>query len=223
MQHFRTDITSMERIEASATAFDRTTEAMTTALPLLYQSGYLTIKDYDWESNTYILSIPNNEVRVGRIDGLIPAYIGLDGSNVQDGFALKFWRALKKDDINLAMNEMKAYLAGLPYVEGFKTKLKEVKNYEGFYEWSLYLIFSMLNVYARTQVKCAGGRTDVVVWMPDTTYVFELKVHGTAQEAMNQINSNNYALPYQTENRKVVKVGVSFDSETMTVGVWIVE
>ena len=223
MQHFRTDITSMERIEASATAFDRTTEAMTTALPLLYQSGYLTIKDYDWESNTYILSIPNNEVRVGLIDGLIPAYIGLDGSNVQDGFALKFWRALKKDDINLAMNEMKAYSAGLPYVEGFKTKLKEVKNYEGFYEWSLYLIFSMLNVYARTQVKCAGGRTDVVVWMPDTTYVFELKVHGTAQEAMNQINSNNYALPYQTENRKVVKVGVSFDSETMTVGEWIVE
>ena len=223
MQHFRTDITSMERIEASASAFDRTTEAMTTALPLLYQSGYLTIKDYDGESNTYILSIPNNEVRVGLIDGLIPAYIGLDGSNVQDGFALKFWRALKKDDIVLAMNEMKAYLAGLPYVEGFKTKLEEVKNYEGFYEWSLYLIFSMLNVYAQTQVKCAGGRTDVVVRMPDTTYVFELKVHGTAQGAMNQINGNNYALPYQTENRKVVKVGVAFDCETMTVGEWIVE
>ena len=80
----------------------------------------------------------------------------------------------------------------------------------------------MLNVYARTQVKCAGGRTDVVVWMPDTTYVFELKVNGTAQEALDQINSKNYALPYQTEDRNVVKVGVAFERETMTVGEWIV-
>ncbi len=223
MQHFRTDITTLERIEASATAFDRPPEAMNTALPLLYQTGYLTIKEYDRESNSYILSIPNNEVRTGFIDGLIPTYIGLDGSYVQDGFALKFWRALKKRDIDLAMKEMKAYFAGLPYVEGFQKKLEEVKNYEGFYEWSLYLIFSMLNVYVRTQVKCAGGRTDVVVEMPDTTYVFELKANGTAQEALDQINSKNYALPYETEGRKVVKVGVAFERETMTVGDYKVE
>ena len=115
---FITDITTLERIEASATAFDRPPEAMNTALPLLYQTGYLTIKEYDRESNSYILSFPNNEVRTGFIDGLIPTYIGLDGSYVQDGFALKFWRALKKRDIDLAMKEMKAYFAGLPYVEG---------------------------------------------------------------------------------------------------------
>jgi hypothetical protein len=108
-------------------------------------------------------------------------------------------------------------------VEGFQKKLAEVKNYEGFYEWSLYLIFSMLNVYVRTQVKCAGGRTDVVVEMPDTTYVFELKANGTAQEALDQINSKNYALSYETEGRKVVKVGVAFERETMTVGEWEVE
>ena len=223
MQHFRTDITTLERIEASATAFDRPPEAMNTALPLLYQTGYLTIKEYDRESNSYILSFPNNEVRTGFIDGLIPTYIGLDGSYVQDGFALKFWRALRKRDIDLAMKEMKAYFAGLPYVEGFQKKLEEVKNYEGFYEWSLYLIFSMLNVYVRTQVKCAGGRTDVVVEMPDTTYVLELKANGTAQEALDQINSKNYALPYETQDRKVVKVGVAFDRETMTIGEYLVE
>ncbi|MBQ3732778.1 MAG: ATP-binding protein [Bacteroidales bacterium] len=222
MQHFRTDITTIERIEASATAFDRPPEAMNTALPLLYQTGYLTIKEYDRESNSYILSIPNNEVRTGFIDGLIPSYIGLDGSYVQDGFALKFWRVLKKNDIDLAMQEMKAYFAGLPYVEGFQKKLAEVKNYEGFYEWSLYLIFSMLNVYVRTQVKCAGGRTDIVVEMPDTTYVFELKANGTAQEALDQINTKGYAQPYETEGHKVVKVGVAFERETMTVGEWVV-
>ena len=108
-------------------------------------------------------------------------------------------------------------------MEGFREKLKEVKNYEGFYEYTFWLIFNMLNVYARTQVKCAGGRIDFVVEMPDTTWVFELKVNGTAQEALNQINSKNYALPYETEGRKVVKVGVAFERETMTVGTWLVE
>ena len=222
MQHFRTDITTMDRIEVDASSFDCPPEAMTTALPLLYQSGYITIKEYDRETNTYVLAIPNKEVRVGMVRGLLPTYIGLDGGNVNIGFAKKFWLSLKKNDIDTAMQEMKAFLAGVPYVEGFKEKLKDVKNYEGFYEYTFWLIFNMLNVYARTQVKCAGGRIDFVVLMPDTTYVFELKVNGTAQEALDQINSKNYALPYQTEGHQVVKVGVAFERETMTVGEWIV-
>ncbi len=221
MQHYRTDITAMEHIEASASDFDMPTEAMTDALPLLYQSGYLTIKDYDRDSDYYTLAIPNNEVRVGLVSGLIPAYTGLERRET-NGFAVKFWRALKINNIDTAMQEMKAFLAGIPYVEGFREKLKEVKNYEGFYEYTFWLIFNMLNVYARTQVKCAGGRIDFVVEMPDTTWVFELKVNGTAQEALNQINSKNYALPYETEGNKVVKVGVQFDRETMTVGKYLI-
>lgn len=222
MQHFRTDIMGMDRIEASATSFDRPTEAMTTALPLLYQSGYITIKDYDRETESYILSIPNKEVRVGLIDGLIPAYTGLDGSSVQDGFALKFYRALRKDDVTAAMDEMKVFLASIPYVEGFKKKLADMAASEGFYEYTFWLIFNMMNVYARTQVKCHGGRIDFVVLMPETTYVFELKVNGTAQEAIDQINSKGYALPYQTEGRRVVKIGVQFNRETMTIEDYII-
>ncbi len=222
MQHFRTDIMGMDRIEASATSFDRPTEAMTTALPLLYQSGYITIKDYDRETESYILSIPNKEVRVGLIDGLIPAYTGLDGSLVQDGFALKFYRALRKDDMTAAMDEMKVFLASIPYVEGFKKKLADVAASEGFYEYTFWLIFNMMNVYARTQVKCHGGRIDFVVLMPETTYVFELKVNGTAQEAIDQINSKGYALLYQTEGRRVVKIGVQFNRETMTIEDYII-
>ena len=220
MQHFRTDITGMERIEATASAFDQPTENMEDALPLLYQSGYLTIKEYDKDTNSYILSIPNKEVRVGLTEGLIPAYTGIKRNDTA-GFALKFYRALRKDDIDTAMQEMKAFLAGIPYVEGFQKKLKDVKNYEGFYEYTFYLIFNMLNVYARTQVKCASGRIDFVVLMPDTTYVFELKVNGTAQEALDQINGKGYYLPYETEGRQVVKVGVQFDRETMTVGEYL--
>ena len=222
MQHFRTDITSLDKIEVPATAFDKPTEAMTTILPLLYQSGYLTIKDYDPESLMFTLSIPNQEVRIGYTEGLLPIYVGLESENVQASFALKFWQALKKADIDLAMREMQAYLASIPYVEGFKKKLEEAASAEGFYEYTMYLIFSMLNVYVRTQVKCAGGRVDMVVWMPEAIYVFELKVNGTAQEALKQIDDKSYAIPYQTDGRPIVKVGVKFNAETRIPEEWTI-
>lgn len=223
LKHFRTDIMSLDRLEVPVSAFDQPTENMQDALPLLYQSGYLTIKDYDRESEIYTLSIPNQEVRIGYVRGLLPTYIGLTDTDVQMGFALKFWKALKKGDIEQAMREMQAYLAGVPYVEGFKQKLADAATAEGFYEYTMYLIFSMLNVYARTQVKCAGGRTDMVVWMPDTVYVFELKTSGTAQEALEQIESKGYAIPYETNGLRVVKVGVKFDVETRVPTDWIIE
>lgn len=222
MQLLRTDITSMEEMVVPSSAFDRPTEAMSDALPILYQSGYLTIKGYDKESQMYTLSIPNQEVRIGFTEGLLPAYIGMEGYKVQTGFALKFWNALKKDDPDWALKEMKAFLAGLPYVEGFKKKLENVSNVEGFYEWSFYLIFSMLNVYARTQVKCANSRIDTVVSMPNTIYVFELKINGSAKKALEQIDDRGYAVQYQTDGRRVVKIGVSFSSKTKTLDNWII-
>ena len=246
MKHFNTDIMSLEKLEVPATAFDQPTENMKNALPLLYQSGYLTIKDYDRESEAYTLSIPNQEVRVGYVRGLLPIYTGLDDANVQMSFAFKFWKSLKNGDIEQAMREMQAYMAGIPYVEGFKKKLSEVAAAEGFYEYTMYLIFSMLNVYVRTQVKvwssesrqaclngrvvtelgiakCAGGRVDMVVWMPGKTYVFEMKVSGTAREALEQIDSKSYALPFKAEGREVVKIGVKFNKDTRTPEEWVVE
>ena len=223
MQFFRTDITAMDGLEEPSDSFDVPTEAMTSALPLLYQSGYLTIKDYDREGEIYTLSIPNQEVRIGYTKGLLPTYIGLDIGNVQTGFALKFWRALKKGDADLAIREMQAYMAGIPYVEGFKKKLKDAATAEGFYEYSMYLIFSMLNVYVRTQVKCAGGRVDMVVWMPDTIYVFELKVGDTPQHAMRQITKHGYDIPYKADGRRVVKVGVTFNAESRVPESWVIE
>ena len=222
LQHFKTDIMSMDKLEVDVSAFDQPTENMKDALPLLYQSGYLTIKDYDRDGEVYTLSIPNQEVRIGYVRGLLPTYTGLNDSNVQTGFALKFWRALRQGNIEQAMQEMKSYMAGIPYVEGFKQKLQEVTNAEGFYEYTLYLIFSMLNVYVKTQVKCAGGRADMVVWMPDTVYVFELKVNGTAQQALAQIDQKGYAIPYQADGRRVVKVGVKFNADTRVPEDWVV-
>lgn len=223
MQHFHTDITSLEKLEVPETSFDQPTENMHDALPLLYQSGYLTIKGYDFESGTYTLSIPNQEVRVGYTRGLLPAYVGLNDGNVQVGFALKFWRALKSGDINLAMQHTQSYLASIPYIEGFKKKLAEAATKEGFYEYTFYLIFSMLNVYVRTQVKVAGGRTDMVVFMPDTIYVMELKVNDSADDALKQINDKGYAIPYLSDGRKIVKVGVRFNTEKHTIDDWKIE
>lgn len=115
MKDFNTNITEMDDLEVPASAFDQPTENMHDVLPLLYQSGYLTIKGYDRESELYTLSIPNQEVRIGFTDGLLPAYIGIQGSQVQTGFALKFWRALEKNDVDLAIREMQSYLARAPY------------------------------------------------------------------------------------------------------------
>ncbi len=220
LRHFGTDIKSLDKLEVPSEAFDQPTENMQNALPLLYQSGYLTIKDYDRESLTYTLSFPNEEVRVGYVKGLLPIYIGVDSSDVQTGFALKFWRALKADDIDLALSHMQSYLASIPYVEGFKKKLAEAATAEGFYEYTFYLIFSMLNVYVQTQVKVAGGRVDVVVFMPDTIYVIELKAGGSAEDALRQIDGKGYADAYKTDGRRIVKVGVSMDKDTRTVGEW---
>ena len=223
MRRFRTDITKLDGLEVPESAFDQPTENMRNALPLLYQSGYLTIKDYDFLGRIYSLGIPNVEVRVGFTEGLLPAVTGVESAEVQTGFALRFWRALRADDTVLALNELRAYLAGLPYVEGFKKKLEEVSNAEGFYEWSFYLIFSMLNVYVVTQVKSANGRADMVVFMPDAIYVMELKINGTAQDALNQINTLGYAAPYATDPRRVVKVGIGFSVKERAMTDYIIE
>lgn len=223
MQYFHTDITSLDSLDVPVSAFDQPTENMQDALPLLYQSGYLTIKGYDREAEVYTLSIPNQEVKIGYVKGLLPVVAGLKEADVQVGFALKFWRALKKDDIELALRELQSYLSGIPYVEGFKKKLEDAASAEGFYEYTFYLIFSMLNVYVCTQVKCAMGRTDIVVSMPSTIYVLELKVNGTAKDALDQINNRGYAKPYQSDERRVVKVGMHFDINTRTIDDWVIE
>ena len=223
MQHFHTDITSLDSLDVPESAFDQPTENMKDALPLLYQSGYLTIKDYDPETEAYRLAIPNQEVRVGYIYGLLPTYTGLNSGDVQIGFAARFWKALRQGDIDLAMRHMQSYLAGIPYVEGFRKKLAEASTREGFYEYTFYLIFSMLNVYARTQVKVAGGRVDIVILMPDAIYVMELKVGDTARHALDQINARGYATPYLTDGRRVVKVGIRFDADKHTVDEWEAE
>lgn len=223
MKRFGTNISEMDNISVPASAFYSPTETMTDALPLLYQSGYLTIRDYDRKSKMYQLHIPNQEVRVGFTEGLLPFVSGMNSGYVQASFAVKFWKALRAGDIDLALREMKAFLAGVPYVEGFKRKLEDVVVKEGFYEYTFYLILSMLNVYVQTQVRTNDGRIDMTLFMPDAIYIFEFKVHSSASAALRQIKDNGYAAPYATDPRRVVLVGVSFDLASWTINEWVVE
>ena len=223
MRHFKTDITSLDNIEAPESAFDRPSETLTNALPLLYQAGYLTIKSYDPEFEVYTLGIPNQEVRIGLTKGLLPYMSGLDDSDVYQGGAQRMWMALREGDTDRMLRELQAFLAGVPYVEGFKEKLAEAATKEGFYEYTFYLILSMLNVYVETQVKCFHGRVDMVVNAPAAVYVFEFKVKSSAERALHQIRERHYADRFSTEGRKVVKVGVNFDIDTWTIEDWKTE
>ena len=128
-----------------------------------------------------------------------------------------------KHDLDGAMRLLQSFFASIPYLDHGNKDLDALTRFEAFYEVILYVVFSVFNSRTFTQVKNALGRTDVVVFMSDATYVMELKVGGTAQEALDQINTNNYAVPYQGAGLPVVKIGIAFSREKRTVTEWIIE
>ena len=222
MIEFNIDVTSLDGIEASSSSFDRPTEAMTDALPLLYQSGYLTIKSYDRDFETYLLGIPNKEVKVGLTENLLPVYTKRSDFE-NDSLVQKFCRALLREDLEVALTAMRAYLAGIPYPDGGKEVLEDMSKNEYYYETIFYLMFSFMNRHIQTQVKTCRGRADIVMSTPKSIYVFELKINKSAQEALKQIDERGYMVPYTADGRKLVKCGISFSTETRTIEDWIIE
>ncbi len=221
MKRYNTNLLELEQLQVPSTQFDVPTEGMTSTLPLLYQSGYLTIKGYDILSNTYTLDFPNAEVKVGFMDNFLSSMMGIQNSNSQ-GFAGLFYRDLYNHDIEAAIKAMQAFFASIPYLDFGGKELDAITKYEAYYEVLTYVVFSIFNCRTFTQVKVARGRTDVVVFMHDAVYVMELKMRGTAQEALEQINSKDYAIPYQAEGKPIVKIGIAFSQETKTVSDWVV-
>ena len=219
MKHFQTDITSLDHVQASAFDFDQPSEGMTDALPLLYQSGYLTIKSYDRFLKSYILGIPNNEVRVGLTENLLPTYTYPNRFR-SSSFIMQFCEAVLYEDLEKALIAMRAYLAGIPYPDGGKEILDDMSKNEYYYETIFYLMFSFMNRHIQTQVKTCRGRADMVMQTPKAIYVFELKINRPAEEALKQIDDRGYMIPYTADGRKLVKCGISFSTETRTVEEW---
>lgn len=208
------DVRSLEGIEAVDEQFDAPTERIVSPVPVLYQSGYLTIKGYDPDFRIYNLAYPNGEVRQGFVESLLPAYVHLPGEN-STFYVVSFIRDLRKGDIESCLERTRSFFASIPNDLENKT--------EKHYQTIFYLLFRLMGQYVDAEVKSAVGRADVVVRMKDAIYVFEFKFDGTPEEALAQIDSKQYAIPYQAEGRKVVKVGVNFDSATRTIGGWVVE
>ena len=222
LRRFRTNYPKLDGMEVPSSAFNQPMDSMRNALPLLFQSGHLTIKGYDRISKVYTLGFPNQEVRVGMTEFLLPIVAGLKAEDVQTRFALNFWQALRSGEVTLAIRVLHGYLTSLPRIGGFKKKLEKILVAETFYEWLFYLIFSSLNNYVQTLVKCANRNIDIVVFMPDAIYVIELKINGTAKEAMKQIEEKSYALRYANDPRRTVKVGVAFSMEKRTLTEFVI-
>ena len=211
LDKYHVNLSTLESQETVLSSFDQSTEEMTDALPLLYQSGYLTIKKYEPMFQEYTLGIPNKEVRDGLLNSLIPHYVNPRRSD-NNAFLLGFCKAVYRNDIEAALEHMRTYMATIPY---------DLENHsEKHYQTIFYLMFSFLNIYIRTEVKSAIGRADAVMHMPDTIYVFELKVDKSAEEALAQIDEKGYMLPYHSEDKRLVKIGISFDSTQRTIRDW---
>ena len=211
LDKYHVNLSTLESQETVLSSFDQSTEEMTEALPLLYQSGYLTIKKYEPMFQEYTLGIPNKEVRDGLLNSLIPHYVNPRRSD-NNAFLLGFCKAVYRNDIEAALEHMRTYMATIPY---------DLENHsEKHYQTIFYLMFSFLNIYIRTEVKSAIGRADAVMHMPDTIYVFELKVDKSADEALAQIDEKGYMLPYHAEGKRLIKIGISFDSTQRTISDW---
>ena len=203
-------------IEADKGDFDAPTETLTTIMPLLYQSGYLTIKKYTPETDLYTLGIPNKEIRVGLFRNLLPHYLG-QYSQVGNTTIAKMSALINHNDMNGALSLLQAFLATVPYCEN--------TNYEGHYQQMLYIIFSILTHY-RMQVeqRTNTGRIDITIRTNSRIYIMELKFNGSAQEALEQIKSRGYADSFALDDLPVTKVGINFSLEgKKNITDWVIE
>lgn len=216
MRKFKVMPTNISKMYAKSSAFDAPTENMTAITPLLYQSGYLTIKGYDKFSKLYTLDLPNKEIKVGLFDSLLPNY--LEGMFAQNGdVAIAQMSVLiRQDNMDGALQLLQTFLGTVPYCN--------VTNYEGHYQQMLYIIFSLLTGYVvDVEVHTPKGRLDIVMLTHTRLYIIELKLNKNAQAALQQINLKNYAQRFAMCGKPVSKVGINFDSSTGNIEDWVIE
>ncbi|MDE5711988.1 MAG: PD-(D/E)XK nuclease domain-containing protein, partial [Bacteroides sp.] len=203
----------VDGVEVAASAFSEYRAEANNPLPMIYQSGYLTIKDYDAEVLLYTLAFPNDEVRYGFLNFLVPYYTRV--TDDETGFHIaKFMRELRAGDVDAFMERLQVFFAGIPY------ELSD--NTERHYQAIFYVVFALLGQFVETEVRSARGRADAVVKTKDAVYAFEFKLNGSAEEALRQIDERGYLIPYTLDGKRLVKVGVNFSKETRNVERYIV-
>lgn len=207
MRKFGSTPQSISEVKARKSDFDAPTEGMTSITPLLYQSGYLTIKGFNPRSNLYTLEIPNREVRAGLMESLIPYVSSPRYASPASLLVGEMQEAFCDDDINKVMEYIKIFFSSIPYADNAK------KNPESFYQTLLYVVFSMMCQYVDVEVRTPQGRADLVINAHNKIYIIEVKIDKAADFAIDQINLKNYGERFLIQGKPVVKVGVNFDSE----------
>ena len=201
---------------ARSSAFDAPTENLKTITPLLYQSGYITIKGYDKMSQLFTLDLPNKEIKVGLFESLLPYY--LEGMYAEEGdVAIAQMSVLiRQGDMDGSLRLLQEFLGTVPYCNN--------TNYEGHYQQVLFIIFTLLTHFVvDVEVHTPNGRVDVVMETEDTLYLIELKLNKSAQAAMQQINLKQYDQRFARCGKPIVKVGVNFDAKKGNIEDWIIE
>ena len=188
-------------------------------IPLLYQSGYLTIKEYRQNRDTFVLGFPNEEVKYGFLNELLPAFVRTPITTGNFSI-IEFLQQIEDNDIKGFMTSLKAFFSAIPY-----DAMKQENRDEQYYQHVFYLLFTLMGQFVETEVKNNKGRADAVLKTADSIYVFEFKMddNATAEDALAQINSKDYVIPYTADHRKIVRIGVEFSQTERGVKRWLIE
>ena len=214
LQKYHIGVMDVEDDDADVDDFDVSPEQMASPLPLLYQSGYLTIKKFNTVTHRFCLAYPNQEVKVGMLKSLAPNYLSpLPREN--SSLVGKFLELLYDEKLEEAMLRLKAYLAGISN--------RLFNKSERDFQTVFYLIFNLMGAHIRVEEDSAVGRADAVVHLPNATFVFELKYDGSAKAAIQQIDDKGYLIPYSAEGKRLFKIGINYDSNQRTITDWIIK
>ena len=183
-------------------------------IPVLYQSGYLTIVDYDTEFGLYTLNYPNEEVKAGFINFLLPFYSKVKEKQAQTIIS-KFVTSVRGGKADDFMHQLQSLMAGTPY--------ELVRDLENHYQNIMYIITKLMGLYVQAEYRTINGRIDLLVGTEKYLYIIELKFGGTAQQAMEQINNKEYSLPFEQNNRTIIKIGANVSRDTRNIENWIIE
>ena len=215
ISHTDEDIRELLSPVVSARALSNTSISDTNLTNILYQTGYLTIKSYDPEEEEYTLGLPNKEVATGVYENLLPFYTGKD---VIANYSVlrKLRKQIVNGDAEGFVKALQSFLAGIPQ------HLSQSKH-EIYYENNLYLILRLLGFDIATEEETSSGRIDAVLKTPKYVYIIELKLNGTAEQAMEQIRAKHYDLPFAIDGRTLIRLAISFSKETRTIDRWLID
>lgn len=208
------DLHCMAHVETDADILNSVDSASTNPIPVIYQSGYLTIKKFDQEFATYQLGFPNREVEEGFMKFLLPFYANTD--KVESPFQIqKFVREVRSGDYESFFRRLQSFLADTPY--------ELIRDQELHYQNVLFIVFKLIGFYVKAEYRTSQGRIDLVLQTDEFIYVMEFKLEGSAEETLRQINEKNYAQPFAADPRKLFKIGINFSSQTRNIERWVVE